>query len=156
MELPALHLQRHAREHGVVQGALRLGFWKGSLVLDDTSRSQDAMGQMGRVASLADLPPKATLIKWTKKAAALNDAGVTVKRTPKAPTAPLKVPPDLAAALKKASRARAVFHAFPPSKQRDYVEWLTEAKSDATRQKRLATAIEWLSEGKSRNWKYEK
>jgi uncharacterized protein YdeI (YjbR/CyaY-like superfamily) len=39
---------------------------------------------------------------------------------------------------------------------REYIEWLTEAKSEETRQKRLETAIAWISEGKPRNWKYQK
>ena len=131
------------------------GFWKGSLVVGDKAASPDGMGQFGRITSLADLPPKATLLKYTKKAAALNDAGVKVERGPRAPKKPLRIPADLAAALAKNKKASEVFAAFSPTRKRDYVEWLTEAKSDATRSKRLATAMGWISEGKSRNWKYE-
>jgi uncharacterized protein YdeI (YjbR/CyaY-like superfamily) len=133
-----------------------LNYWKGSLVVDAESRSRGAMGQLGRITSLADLPPKATLVRWTRQAAALNDDGVAIKRTPSAPKKAIRVPADLSAALKKNKKAEAAFAAFSPSKRRDYLEWLTEAKSDETRSRRLTTAVEWISEGKSRNWKYEK
>jgi uncharacterized protein YdeI (YjbR/CyaY-like superfamily) len=132
------------------------GYWKGSLVVDDGVRSAAAMGQLGRITSLADLPSKATLIRWTKKAAALNDSGVKVKREPKAPKKPLRMPADLSAALRHNKKAAVVFAAFSPSKRRDYIEWIGGAKAGDTRTKRLATAISWIVEGKSRNWKYEK
>lgn len=131
------------------------GYWKGSLVVGEEAGSKGAMGHLGRITAIADLPPKATLVKWTKRAAELNDNGVTVKRT-SAPKKPLRVPADLAAALKKNKKAQTVFEAFSPSKRRDYIEWLTEAKSDDTRGKRLATAVQWIGEGKARNWKYER
>ena len=63
--------------------------------------------------------------------------------------------PEFAAALAKAPKAKAVLDGFSPSAQRDYLEWISEAKQDATRQKRIADAVEWLSEGKKRHWKYE-
>ena len=132
------------------------GFWKASLVMEDDARNADAMGQLGRITSLADLPPKAALIRWTKKAKALNDAGVKVRQERTAPRQPLKTPADLTAALKKNKKATAVFDAFSPTKKRDYIEWITDAKNDETRAKRLSTAVEWIAEGKSRNWKYEK
>jgi uncharacterized protein YdeI (YjbR/CyaY-like superfamily) len=132
------------------------GFWKGALVVGDSSRSTEAMGQLGRITSLSDLPARATLVKWTRRAVALNDQGVKAPRTAKSPKPAMTLPADLTAALKKSRKAQATFKAFPSSKQRDYVDWITEAKSDDTRRKRLSTAIEWLSEGKSRNWKYER
>jgi uncharacterized protein YdeI (YjbR/CyaY-like superfamily) len=131
------------------------GFWKGSLVLDGP-RSGDAAGHFGRITSLGDLPPDRVIAGYVKKAAKLNDEGVRVARKPTAPKKPLPVPADFAAALKKKPAARKAFDAFSPSHRREYVEWVTEAKTDATRQKRMATAIGWLSEGKSRNWKYER
>jgi uncharacterized protein YdeI (YjbR/CyaY-like superfamily) len=132
------------------------GYWKGSLVVGPESRNAEAMGQLGRIRSVSDLPPKATLVKWTKLAAALNDDGVKVARKPATPKKPLRVPPDLSAALNKSRKAQANFEDFSPSKKRDYVEWLTDAKSDDTRRRRLATAVEWIGAGKSRNWKYER
>lgn len=132
------------------------GFWKSSLVLGDGAKDMDAMGQFGRLMKTSDLPPQKTLAAYIKKAVALNDEGVKVPRKPKAPVKPIKVPPDLGAALKKNRKAQAAFDAFPPSHKREYIEWITEAKGDETRGRRLAQAIAWIAEGKSRNWKYEK
>ena len=131
------------------------GFWKASLVMEAEARSAEAMGHLGRITSLADLPPKSTLIRWIKKAKSLNDTGVKVPERRKTPRRPLKTPADLAAALRKNKKAIVVFDAFSPTKKRDYIEWITEAKSDQTRAKRLTTAVEWIAAGKSRNWKYE-
>ena len=130
------------------------GFWKSSLVLDDPAAT-DTMGHFGRITSVNDLPPDRELVGYVKKAAKLNDEGIKVARKPAAPKKPLSVPADFSAALKKKAAARKTFDAFSPSQRREYVEWITEAKTDATRQKRMTTAVEWLAEGKSRNWKYE-
>ena len=130
------------------------GFWKSSLVLDGPGL-RDAMGHFGRITSVGDLPSDRVLTGYIKKAAKLNDAGVKVARKSAQPKKPLSVPADFAGALKKKPAARKAFDAFSPSHRREYVEWITEAKTDATRQKRMATAVEWLAEGKSRNWKYE-
>jgi hypothetical protein len=123
--------------------------------------SDDAMGQFGRIAAVSDLPPRATLAKVLKAAAARIDAKQKGKaRAPrvarKAPRPEAKAPPDLAAALKGNAKARATFEAFTPSKRRDYVEWILEAKRADTRAGRIESAIAWMAEGKSRNWKYEK
>jgi hypothetical protein len=67
---------------------------------------------------------------------------------------PVKVHPELKTALAKNRKARETFEGFSPSHRREYVEWIAEAKGDDTRKRRIATAIEWLSEGKPRNWKY--
>ncbi|WNL45043.1 YdeI/OmpD-associated family protein [Dyella sp. BiH032] len=118
---------------------------------------KEGMGQFGKLASVRDLPPKKTLAALLKKAAALIDDGATRARPKAAPKPPPSVPEDLAALLaqKKHAAARKHFEGFSPSAQREYVEWIIEAKTDATRQKRLATALEWLAEGKHRNWKYQ-
>ncbi len=133
------------------------GFWKGSLVVGDAGRNAEAMGHLGRITAVSDLPPARTLAGYIKKAVSLNDDGVKVQRAPKraAPKA-VRVPADLAAALKKDRKARKTFDAFSRSHQREYIEWLTEAKSDATRARRLSTAIECMAAGKPRNWKYMK
>lgn len=133
------------------------GFWKGALVLDDKSgKAQEAAGHLGRIRAISDLPPKKTLIGYIKKAMALNEQAVQPARPLKHPKKPLKVPPYFMAALKKDKKALATFESFPPSQKRDYVEWVTEAKADETRERRLATAVEWMAEGKPRNWKYMK
>lgn len=133
------------------------GFWKGKLVVVDDGRSlEDAMGQFGRITRIADLPPKKTLSAYVKKAMALNDAGIkspTLVKSAK-PKPDAAIPDDLAAALKKNAKARKTFDAFSPSARREYIEWITEAKRETTRVQRLVTTLEWLAEGKQRNWKY--
>lgn len=132
------------------------GFWQGAhIVGPDGGKREEAMGQFGRLTGVKDLPGKRELSGYVKQAMALIDAGVkrpsTQRTTPKPP---VEVPPDLAAALKRNAKARKTFDAFPPSQRREYVEWITEAKREATRLKRLEQALEWLAEGKPRNWKY--
>ncbi len=133
------------------------GFWKGSLVVGDASKNAEAMGHLGRLTTTGDLPPRRVLAAYIKRAVALNDDGVKVKRAPKRAAAKAPRTPDiLSAALKKRAKARAAFAAFSPSHKREYVEWITEAKTEATRARRVATAVEWMEAGKARNWKYEK
>ena len=131
------------------------GFWKGGLVLDAKGKTREAMGHFGRITSLEDLPSKKVLSGYIRKAMALNEKGIpSPTRTKRAPKPEAAVPKDLAAALDKNHKAGATFDDFSPSHRREYVEWITEAKTEATRQRRLETAIGWMAEGKSRNWKY--
>lgn len=132
------------------------GFWKESLILDSGKAAEKtAMGSFGCIKSLADLPSEKTLIDYVKKAAALNDAGIKAPgRTKPKKREPLEVPDYFSTALKKNAKARKTFEDFPPSKRRDYLEWVTEAKREETRQERLATSIKWLAEGKARHWRY--
>jgi uncharacterized protein YdeI (YjbR/CyaY-like superfamily) len=136
------------------------GFWKGSLLRDRVkgmpAGGEKAMGQFGRITSLADLPGEAVLRKIVQTAAKLNDEKIAVPRRAPRPKPPLRVPPYFTAALKKSKQAFAAFQAFPPSHRREYVVWVAEAKTEETRNRRLAVAIEWISEGKGRNWKYER
>lgn len=131
------------------------GFWQGRLVVDTGDEPATGMGQFGRLTGIGDLPPRPQLEALVRKAMKLADAGVKASRD-KHPKEPLRVPRDLRAALDAEATAAAVFDSFPPSAQRDYVDWINEAKRDETRSKRLAQAIEWIAEGKRRNWKYEK
>jgi uncharacterized protein YdeI (YjbR/CyaY-like superfamily) len=131
--------------------------WNGEQVLkagDD--QSADAMGQLGRITSLKDLPPRRTLIGYVKKAATLIETGAPRAATPKTPKPAARVPADPKAALALDPRARAGFEKMPPSHKREYIEWITEAKTAPTRERRLATTLEWLAEGKSRHWKYQR
>ena len=134
------------------------GFWKGSLIVPDNGKkSESGMGQFGRLAVLSDLPPKKTLTGYIKKAMELNEDGISVPKPKKRKASKIvRVPPDLAAAFRRNSKARATFEDFSPSHKREYVEWLTDAKTRETRVRRLQTAIEWMAEGKTQNWKYEK
>ena len=132
------------------------GFWKEALIFDAGKVAEKtAMGSFGCIKSLADLPSEKTLIGYVKKATALNEAGIKAPgRTQPKKREPLSVPDDFSAALKKNATARKTFEDFPPSKQREYLEWVTEAKREETRRERLATSIKWLAEGKARHWKY--
>ncbi len=132
-----------------------LHFWKGALVLGkDFQKSEEGMGQFGRITALSDLPEEKVLLGYMKKAVELNNAGVKKESTEPKPKKKLVVPGYFTAALAKNAKARATFENFSPSHQREYVQWITEAKRDETRAKRIATTLEWLVHGKSRNWKY--
>jgi uncharacterized protein YdeI (YjbR/CyaY-like superfamily) len=134
-----------------------LNFWKHKLIFGE-DRPEDAMGSFGRITRLADLPPDDVLAGYLREAKRLNDEGVKAPRREK-PAEERKepaVPGDLLAALETSPAAMEHFEKFSPSKRRDYIEWITEAKSSATRKKRLDTAVEWIAEGKGRNWKYER
>ena len=132
------------------------GFWyaDGGPMSGDR-QAGEAMGQYGRITSLADLPKEKELVKQIKDAIKVHDAGVKPRSAPRTTEKKeLKVPDYLTAALNKNKKARATFEAFSYSHKKEYVEWITEAKTEETRKSRLETAIEWMSEGKSRNWKY--
>jgi len=139
------------------------GFWKAGDLLPDPSN--DAMGQFGRIGAVRDLPAKRILVGYVREAARRNEAAPKkgARKAPGAKAPPrqparreLRVPDDLAAAFrqKKHAKARATFEGLSPSHRREYVEWIEEAKREVTREKRLATTLEWLAEGKPRNWKY--
>jgi len=132
-----------------------MGFWNQS-VLEKDMKQRTAMGQFGRLLSTDDLPSDGTFTALVKKAAALNEAGVKPKREVRPPKPPIDPPEFLIAALERNKKAQSAFERFPPSHRREYIEWLTDAKTDATRQRRLDTAIEWIAEGRGRNWKYER
>jgi uncharacterized protein YdeI (YjbR/CyaY-like superfamily) len=130
------------------------GFWKGALMkTTPKDKAPQARGQFGRFESIDDVPSEAAIVRMVKEAAALNDAGVKVPRVIK-PKPAVKTPAYMLAAIKKNKKALQTYEAFSPSARREYIEWITEAKTDDTRTRRLATAIEWMAEGKSRNWKY--
>ncbi|MCE9593987.1 MAG: YdeI/OmpD-associated family protein [Planctomycetes bacterium] len=132
------------------------GFWKHELVVGDDPKAKEAMGSFGCITQLSDLPSKAKFAGYMKKAMALNDAGVKVVRKKTRPKAPVKMHPELKGALAKNKKALATFEGFPPGQQREYLEWVADAKGDDTRARRIAQAVAWLAEGKRRNWKYEK
>ena len=134
-----------------------LNFWKGSLIVTtDGKRADDSAGQFGKIARVSDLPPDEVLAGYVKEAMKLNESGAKVAKPKSKAKQPHKTPPVLQKALAKNAKARATFEGFSPSNKREYIEWITEAKSDETRQRRLDTAIEWMAEGKTRLWKYQK
>ncbi len=130
------------------------GFWQRKEVVGAVV--EEGMGAFGKITTIKDLPSKKEMVGYIHKAMALNDAGVKKKRPPTTPKPAPKLPPDFSALLKKHAASRTTYEGFSPSAQREYVDWIAEAKTDATRQKRIATALEWLAEGKPRNWKYMK
>jgi hypothetical protein len=129
------------------------GYWKHALVMGDAER--DGMGSYGKLASPRDLPPKARMQADLKRAMKLNEQGVKSPPRRAAPKPPPEMPGDLAAALEGNGAAKSIFEAFPPGCRREYIEWIGGAKREETRAKRIAQALEWLAEGKRRNWKYE-
>ena len=131
------------------------GFWKHALVVGE-GEPRDGMGSYGKMLSLDDFPAKKIVLAHIRKAMKLNEDGVKMPAARKAASKlPPEMPEDLVAALNKDKAAKATFDAFPPSCRREYIEWIVEAKREETRAKRLAQTVEWLAEGKRRNWKYE-
>jgi len=131
-----------------------LNFWRGQEIGDGQQKA-GAMGQFGRLTSIDDLPPDKELDALIREAAELSKKAPAPRKTKHAPKSVPDIHPQFAAALAKAPKAKAELEAFAPSHRREYLEWIAEAKRDETRQKRIATALEWLSEGKRRNWQYE-
>jgi uncharacterized protein YdeI (YjbR/CyaY-like superfamily) len=131
-----------------------LNFWRGQ-ELGDGSPKAGAMGQFGRLTSLVDLPPDEELDQLIREAAALAKTAPAPRKVKHEPKPPAELHPEFAAALDASPKAKQVLDGFSPSARRDYLDWIAEAKQDATRAKRIATAVEWLGEGKKRHWKYE-
>jgi len=132
------------------------GFWKHDLVIGEyDAKAREAMGSFGRITSLADLPPKALLRRYIRTAMRLNEEGVKATRAKAGPRKPVRMHPGMKRALAGSRKAAATFEAFTPSHRREYLEWIAEAKTEATRAKRIATTLEWLAEGKTHSWKYQ-
>ena len=137
-----------------------MSFWKAALMKDplliENARSETAMGHLGKLTSLKDLPSDKKITAWIKEAMMLTDKGIKLPPKAKIPEKKeLTVPDYFIKALAKNKKAKQVFDNFPYSHKKEYLEWITEAKTAETRNKRMATALEWMSEGKGRNWKYQ-
>lgn len=136
------------------------GFWKAALMKDkelmEMAKSEVAMGHLGKITSLKDLPSNKQLTAYIKEAMKLNEQGIKLPPKPKSAAASVETPAELTAALKRNRSAKETFDSFSNSHKKEYIEWITEAKTEATREKRLEQAIEMMAEGKSRNWKYQK
>lgn len=139
------------------------GFWKAELIKDPKNYMQarkaqggDAMGHGGKLTSVKDLPPDKVFIDFVKQAIRLNQEGVKLPPREKKSVDPKNTtaPDDFAKALKKNKKAWQVWEEWTPGKKKEYVDWIKEAKTDITRNKRIETSVEWISEGKIRNWKY--
>jgi uncharacterized protein YdeI (YjbR/CyaY-like superfamily) len=136
-----------------------VGFWKASLMKDAKKLkkgNEEAMGHYGKITSIKDLPDNKTIIANIKEAMKLNDDGIKLPAKKKEPVSELPVPENLSKVLSKNKVARQIFEAFSPSHRKEYIMWINEAKTEVTRDKRIATTIQNLSENKSLNWKYIK
>ena len=137
-----------------------MNFWKASLMKDpalvENARSEQSMGHLGRISSLKDLPSDKKLTAYIKEAMQLNEEGKKIPSRKPSENKQLEVPADLMAALKKNKKALGVFEAFSYSNKKEYASWIAGIKSEETRKKNIITAVEWISEGKIKNWKYLK
>lgn len=131
-----------------------INFWRGQEIGDGSPKA-GAMGQFGKLTSVQDLPADKELEALIREAADLAKTAPAPRKAKHEPKPAPDMHPDFAKALASNAKAKAVLDGFPPSARRDYLEWISEAKQDATRAKRIATAVEWLSEGKRRHWKYQ-
>lgn len=136
------------------------GFWKASLMTGSEKLFKEigktAMGHLGQIKSLKDLPSDKVLIASIKEAMKLNEEGIKLTKEKSREKNELVIPNFFKVALNKIKKAKTTFENFSPSHKREYIEWITEAKTEETRSKRIAISLEWLAEGKSRNWKYVK
>jgi uncharacterized protein YdeI (YjbR/CyaY-like superfamily) len=137
------------------------GFWKSKLIKDPKgylgerkNQGGEAMGNFGCMKSMSDLPPDKAIIDFLLQAKKLNDEGVKAERRRSTPKKEIPMPKEFDAALIKNKKAKVIYENFSPSHKREYLEWITEAKTDETKDRRIKTAVEWISEGKPRNWKY--
>ena len=132
-----------------------INFWRGKELRGEAAED-DGMGQFGKLTSVDDLPPDAEFDRLIRDAAKLSKDAPAPRQVKHAPKPPAEIHPEFADALKANPAAQATLDQFPPSARRDYVDWIADAKQDATRTRRIADAVQWLSEGKRRMWKYEK
>ncbi|MFY9342007.1 MAG: YdeI/OmpD-associated family protein [Planctomycetota bacterium] len=130
------------------------GFWKDAVLRQDPGLAA-VLDRCGRLSTAGDLPPRASFTKAVEQAMRLNAAGVALPRRKAGSRPPIPMHPAFARALAAAKTAKANFDRFPPSSQREYLEWIADAKQEATRDRRIEQAVAWLAEGKRRNWKYE-
>src|SRR5262245_55915369 len=130
------------------------GFWRQDVLPDPQGIFTGSGPMANKVSDVSQLPPDDVLLSYIRAAVDLNEKGPPPRAKPKAKP-PVKVPPRFLAALKKNPKALSAFESFPPSHKREYIEWIVDAKREETRDRRMKTAIEWISKGKARNWKYE-
>lgn len=131
-------------------------FWKETLLQQAGGDIAATVARCGRLFAVGDLPSRAAFTKALRRAVACNETGVPLPRKTPKPRPAIAVPREFAKALARAKVAQRHFAAFAPSHQREYLEWITDAKREETRGRRIEQAIEWLSEGKHRSWKYER
>jgi len=130
-------------------------FWKSALIRKEMG--QKAVGDLKslrRISLLEELPSERELLAYIKLAMHFNEPSTKLPPREKR-SDPLKIPRELTYALRANPKAFKNFNSFTPSKKKDYIFWITGAKTEETRERRLEISVDWISEGKSRNWKYE-
>jgi len=138
------------------------GFWLESKMKDpkkilSRGKAKNGMGSLGKLTGIKDLPSDKILKDYIKEAMKLIEAGEKLSKKPDDKEKKTLVIPDyFKKALSKNKNALHTFENFSHANKKEYIVWITEAKRDETRIKRLETAIEWMAEGKIRNWKYIK
>jgi uncharacterized protein YdeI (YjbR/CyaY-like superfamily) len=143
--------------HGILCGMIAfkesalLHFWKGQALEVDGRGANDVFV---KVKDVKELPPKKTVIAYIKRAMTLNEEGTPLPKRPAKPKNELAMPDEFMAAIRQNKKALAAYEKFSPSHKREYIEWIVDAKREETRGKRIAQAVEWMAEGKPRNWKY--
>ena len=153
----------HFMHHGILcsmasfKAHCAFGFWKEELMTATRGSGGITSSQFGRLTTVKDLPTRAALVRLVREAVRLNEDGVKPPVPPRAQvdrSRSVRAPADLLAALRNNARARAAYDEMSQSHKREYIEWITEAKRDETRKRRVAAAVEWMAEGRIRNWKY--
>lgn len=136
-----------------------LGFWlhqeMKTLQEIETNTEKSSMFSLGKITRLEDLPSQPQLKRAIKEAMELTDMGVMMKKAPPS-RIEMEIPDYFQSALNAQPKAKEIFEKASPSFRKEYIAWLTEAKTEATRNKRLEQSLEWIAEGKGRNWKYQK
>ena len=146
--------------HGILCGMIAfkercaLHFWKSNLLGPKGENDPEWQALLYQMKTVSDIPPKKTLLALIEKAMELNETGAKLPKAPPKAKRVLDMHPVFLAAIKKNKKALAAFDGFSPSHKREYIEWITDAKAEATRDRRIAQAVEWMAEGKPRNWKY--
>lgn len=131
------------------------GFWKREVIQKELPNRNEAMGDFGRITSLQDLPSDREMLAIIKEAVRLNEEGIKAPKPPRSKESKeLEIPKAVLNALKKNAKAAKTFENFSYSHRKEYVQWINDAKTEETRERRIAQMLEWLKEGKSRNWKY--
>lgn len=137
-----------------------MGFWFGAIMKDavllENAKSEVAMGHLGRITQMKDMPADKKIISWIKESMEFIDNGIKLPAKKATDNKEIVAPDYFTSTLNKNKKAKQVFDKFPPSHKKEYLEWITGAKTEETRNRRMTTAIEWIEEGKGRNWKYER
>lgn len=153
--VPSFEYQGLLCHMAAFKGHCALGFWKHAMLFGQKEAPKRGMGSFGRITEKRQLPNQRELTRLIKEAKKLNAAGVTTVREKGLSKPKIAMHPDFKSALARKKKALSFFEGLAPSYKRDYLEWIADAKRDSTREKRIKDAVQWLSEGKRRNWKYE-